>query len=169
MQICYFIFISVQNPTLPSGFSIWEWKIMNHTNVFKSSVGGPNLIQIVSSLDHWNFFKSTIIKWGCIPPKKICNNSYNHLEDDNQTTKMTPNHSNYNSNNQIHYLLRSFICCWHLFLGATSFIQRSFNLHVTFNNYELLNLWDSSFVTFEIFQFMNFLKPLFGCSPYQEL
>jgi len=42
------------------------------------------------------------------------------------------------------------------FLGTTSFIQRSFNSNVTLNNYELLNLWDLSFVTFEIFQFMNF-------------
>jgi ABC-type sugar transport system permease subunit len=43
-----------------------------------------------------------------------------------------------------------------IFLGTTSFIQRSFNLNMTFNNYELLNMWDSSFVTFENFQFMNF-------------
>jgi len=55
------------------------------------------------------------------------------------------------------------------FLGTTSFIQRSFNSNVTLNNYELLNLWDLSFVTFEIFQFMNFFKKIFGCSPYVEL
>jgi hypothetical protein len=85
---------------------------MSHSNVFRSNVGGPNLIQVGSSLDHWNLFLNIIIKWRCIHHKKICNNKYNHLKDDNQTTKMTSSNSNDNSNNHIHYLLRSFICCW---------------------------------------------------------